>query len=94
MQCLGLDFLLGQSFSNIRNMTEVLYTEEYSCAKATIFHRPVMLLISTIMYPEDFNKDVENNIDTIMKIANKLNPNEDMDIYAVSIGLMINQRPK
>ncbi len=88
MQCMGLDFLLGQPFSNIHNMTEVLYTEQYSCAKATINNRNALLLISTVMYPEDFNKDVEENMDTIIKIATRINPNEDIDIYAVGIGLI------
>ncbi len=94
MQCSGLDFLLGQQFSNIRNMTEVLYTEQYSCAKAIINNRPAMLLISTVMYSEDFNKDVEDNVDTVIKIANKLNPNEDKDVYAVGIGLINKTAPE
>ena len=94
MQCMGLDFLLGQPFSNIHNMTEVLYTEQYSCAKAMINNRKALLLISTVMYPEDFNKDVEDNVDTVIKIANKLNPNEDKDVYAVGIGLINKTAPE
>lgn len=88
MQCLGLDFMLGQTFINIKDMSEVLYTEEYSCAKAIINNRPAILLISTVMYPEDFNKDIEDNTNIIIELARRINPDEDVDVYAVGIGLI------
>lgn len=91
-QCLGLDFVLDNSSQGyISNLKEICFTEEYSCVSATINNRPAAIIISTFMYPTDYNKEVSDNLDKYERIADELFPNRDIDIYALGIGL-INKR--
>lgn len=91
-QCLGLDFILGNSNQDyISDLEEFCYTEEYSCVTATINNRPAAIIIFTFMYPTDYNKAVLDNLDKYEEIADELFPNRDIDIYALGIGL-INKR--
>lgn len=91
-QCLGLDFVLDNcEGSYIKNIQEICFTEEYSCVSAIINERPAAIIISTFMYPTDYNKEVSDNLDKYKRIADELFPNRNIDIYSLGIGL-INKR--
>lgn len=91
-QCSGLDFILGNSNQDyISDLEEVCYTEEYSCVTATINNIPAAIIISTFMYPTDYNLEISKNLNTYKEIADKLFPDKNINVYALGIGL-VNKR--
>ena len=94
-QTTGLDFVLGAHYFD--NASELYYCDKFSCIKTIIDGFPSIVIINTVMYPEDF---VEIGVRQRPSFVRGLRDSIDKelflssDIYYMGVGLSQKNAPE